>query len=67
MRVRIGEVPAQSDAAAARSGVALGDGVRSFLERIDSHPAYQRALQAVANTNSPDNRNRGSVRTFPSS
>jgi glutathione S-transferase len=36
------------EAAAARSGVALGEGVKTFLERIHSRPAYQRALQAGA-------------------
>jgi glutathione S-transferase len=34
------------EAAAARSGVALGEGVKSFLERIHSRPAYQRARPA---------------------
>jgi glutathione S-transferase len=34
------------EAAAARSGVPLGDKVRGFLARIRARPAHQRALQA---------------------
>jgi glutathione S-transferase len=34
------------EAAAARSGVPLGDKVRGFLARIHARPAYQRAVEA---------------------
>ena len=42
-----------AEAAAARSGLPLGERLRGFLERIHARPAYQRALSAGGGFNLP--------------
>ncbi len=42
-----------AEAAAARSGLPLGERLRGFLERIHARPAYQRALSAGGAFNLP--------------